>query len=130
MDKLENLGTIITTDVLVIGGGPSGLWAANRARELGSNVTVVDKGPQDWGGLASLSGGDFDAVLPEENIDDFIQDLVYYYDGLCEQDFMGHIYQHSYERLKDYETLGCQFLTEADGKLRGIPQRGLDHEKI
>jgi succinate dehydrogenase/fumarate reductase flavoprotein subunit len=32
MDKLENFGTVVSTDVLVIGGGPSGLWAANRAR--------------------------------------------------------------------------------------------------
>ena len=25
---------------------------------------------------------------------------------------------------------GCRFLTEPDGKLRGIPQRGLDHVKL
>jgi len=128
--KLESMGKIIETGVLVIGGGPSGLWAANRAAELGSDVLVVDKGPQDWGGLASQSGGDFDAVLPGENVDDFVQDLVYYYDGLCEQDLMEEIYKHSYERLTDYQRFGCEFLTGQDGKLRGVPQRGLDHAKL
>ena len=130
MTVLENIGNVIETDILVIGGGASGLWAANRARELGSDVFVVDKGPKDWGGLASKSGGDFDAVLPGENVDDFVKDLVYYYDGLCEQDLIEEIFTHSYERLKDYQKFGCEFKTESDGKLRGVPQRALDHVKL
>ena len=117
MNSLEDIGNIIETGVLVIGGGASGLWASNRARELGCDVLVVDKGPQDWGGLASMSGGDFDAVLPGENVEDFVKDLVYYYDGLCEQDLIEEIFKHSYERLKDYQRFGCEFKTEPDGKL-------------
>jgi succinate dehydrogenase/fumarate reductase flavoprotein subunit len=130
MSKLESLGKVIETDVLVIGGGAAGLWAANRGRELNSNVLIVDKGPRDWGGLVSMSGGDFDAVLPEENIDDFVKDLVYYYDGLCEQDLMEELLKRSFDRLKDYQRFGCEFLTESDGRLKGIPQRGLDHIKL
>jgi succinate dehydrogenase/fumarate reductase flavoprotein subunit len=130
MAKPDVLENIIETDVLIIGGGASGLWAANRAKELGSDVLIVDKGPADWGGLAAMSGGDFDAVLPDENVDDFVKDLVYYYDGLCEQDLMEEIFKHSFDRLQDYEKLGCQFLTGADGKLKGIPQRCLDHIKL
>ena len=34
---------IIETDVLVIGGGLAGCFAAVRARELGADVTLVDK---------------------------------------------------------------------------------------
>ena len=45
MSKLEYLGKVIETDVLVIGGGLSGLWAANRAKEFVDSVVVVDKGP-------------------------------------------------------------------------------------
>jgi len=127
MVKLEKLGKIIETEVLVIGGGSSGLWAANRAREFASDVLMVDKGPKDWGGLASSAGGDFNAVLPEENLDDFVKDIVYYYDGLCEQDLIEQLFKQSFNRLKDYQRLGCQFLTKPDGKLKGIPQRGLDH---
>lgn len=130
MTKSNIPGNVIETDVLVIGGGASGLWAANRAKELGSDVLVVDKGPPDWGGLAALSGGDFDAVLPGENADDFVEDLVYYYDGLCEQDLLEEIFKHSFARLLDYQRLGCRFRTGPDGKLKGIPQRCLDHVKL
>jgi len=130
MAALGNLGKLVETEVLVIGGGASGLWAANRARELGCDVLVVDKGPRDWGGLASMSGGDLDAVLPGENVDDVVRDLVYYYDGLCEQDLMEEIFNRSFDRLKDYQRLGCEFFTGPDGKLRGVPQRGLGHVKL
>ncbi len=125
-----NIDAVFETDILIIGGGPSGLWAANRARELGAEVLLVDKGPKNWGGLAAMSGGDFDAVLPEENVDDFVQDMVYYYDGLCEQDLMEMIFKYSYERLLDYERFGCEFRRDAEGKLWGIPQRGLPHVKL
>lgn len=130
MSKLDNLGKVIKADVLVIGGGVSGLWAANRAKEFVERVIIVDKGPRDWGGLASMAGGDFEAVLPGENAEDFVNDLVYYYDGLCEQDLIEEIFKQSFDRLKEYQRLGCEFLTGSDGKLRGIPQRSLEHIKL
>ncbi len=130
MPELTDLGKFIETDVLVIGGGPSGLWSANRAGEFVKNVLVVDKGPRDWGGQGSIAGGDFDAVLPGEDPEEFVKDLVYYTDGLCEQDLIEVVFKQSYDRLKDYQRFGCQFKTGHDGKLKGIPQRGLDHVKL
>ncbi|WP_302621110.1 FAD-dependent oxidoreductase [Paenibacillus sp. JMULE4] len=34
----------LDTDVLVIGGGPAGTWAALTAAERGADVVLVDKG--------------------------------------------------------------------------------------
>ena len=34
----------ITTDVLVVGGGMAGAWAASAAAEAGAEVILVDKG--------------------------------------------------------------------------------------
>jgi succinate dehydrogenase/fumarate reductase flavoprotein subunit len=127
MSKLESLGKVFESDILIIGGGISGLWAAIRAREFVDNILVVDKGPQDWGGLVSRAGGDYAAVLPGENVEDWVKDLVYYYDGLCEQDVVESILKQSFPRLKDYERLGHKFVKEPDGRLKRIPQRGLDH---
>lgn len=43
---------------------------------------------------------------------------------------MEEIFKQSWDRLKDYQRLGCEFLTGPDGKLKGIPQRSLDHVKL
>lgn len=129
MASLHSLGKVIETDVLVIGGGPAGLWAANRAKEFVGRVTMVDKGPRDWGGLASMSGGGIVALVPGEEVDAFVEELVYYHDGLCQQDLIEEILRQSAYRLQDYERLGYDLLREPDDKLRGIPQRGLNHIK-
>lgn len=120
------------SDILIIGGGSAGLWAAERAKELNPelSVLIVDKGPADWGGLMSMSGGDFDVILPGENVDDWVKDLVYYYDGLCDQELVETLLSQSYARMKDYERLGCHFFKKEDGSYKGIPQRGLDHVKL
>ena len=47
--KHLNIDHHIKADVLIIGGGFSGLWAAVSAREHVSDVVLVDKGPADWG---------------------------------------------------------------------------------
>ena len=122
----------IETDVLIIGAGPSGMWTAKHLKELepGLQVTVVDKAGADWGGLMTMSEGDFDAVTPEENIDEWVKDLVYYWDGLCDQELMETLFRASYDRLCEYEKLGCTYTRKEDGNFKGIPQRGLDNVKL
>ena len=41
----------ITTDVLILGGGSAGLWAAYRCSELApeARICIVDKGPPRLG---------------------------------------------------------------------------------
>jgi succinate dehydrogenase / fumarate reductase flavoprotein subunit len=129
MAGLNTLGRVVETDILVIGGGVAGLWSAIKARQNVKRVTIVDKGPRDWGGQASRSGGAMVAAVPPDLPEDFIKDLVYYYDGLCDQELWEEIFRGSYDRLKDYQRLGYEFITDAGGRLKGIPQRGLDHVK-
>lgn len=101
----------LETDVLIIGGGSAGMWAANRFSDLqpDKRVLIVDKGPKDWGGLMSMAGGDFDAVQPDESIDDWMEDFVYYFDGLCDQSLMEEILKHSFDRMQDYQKYGYEF---------------------
>ena len=123
---------VIDCDLLVVGGGSAGLWAAHRFAELApeSIICIVDKGPEDWGGLMSMAGGDFEAVLPPDNVDDWLEDLVYYFDGLCEQPLVRAILEQSSERMSDYERFGCEFFHKPDGSLKSVPQRGLPHVKL
>ena len=81
MQNLLNKTEFLTTDVLIIGGGSSGIWAANEIKKNNKeiSVTVVDKGPEKWGGLLAMSGGDLDAVIPDESVEDWMRDIVYYW---------------------------------------------------
>lgn len=122
----------VDCDVLIVGAGPSGMWTAKHLKELnaGYKVVVVDKAGADWGGLMTMSEGDFDAVTPQENIDEWIQDLVYYWDGLCDQELMENLFNVSHDRLCEYEKMGCAYTKNNDGSFKGISQRGLDHIKL
>ncbi|MGW4091504.1 FAD-dependent oxidoreductase [Nocardia sp. NPDC004750] len=55
----------ISTDVLVIGGGPAACWAAIHAREAGAEVTLVDKGYCGTSGATAPSGTGVWYVAPE-----------------------------------------------------------------
>jgi succinate dehydrogenase/fumarate reductase flavoprotein subunit len=46
----------LSTDVLVIGGGPAGAWAALRAAKAGADVVLVDKGYCGTSGATAPSG--------------------------------------------------------------------------
>jgi succinate dehydrogenase/fumarate reductase flavoprotein subunit len=128
--RLENIGKVIESDVLVIGGGVTGLWTAIKAKEYVEHVIIVDKGPRDWGGQASKSGGAMVAVVPpEDSLEGFLEDFVYYYDGLCDQELMEVILKGSYDMIQDLQKLGYKFVTDEKGKLKGVPQRALDHVK-
>ena len=123
---------LLETDVLIIGGGSAGMWTANRFKDLqpDKEVLIVDKGPKDWGGLMTMAGGDFDAVMPDENIAEWMEDFVYYFDGLCDQPLMEEILKCSFDRMQDYQRNGCTFFKKDDGSLKSVPQRGLPHVKL
>ena len=114
-----------TADVLIIGGGFSGMWAAIRAAQQGRSVLVVDKGPRDWRGLGMVSGGDMIVMQPEFNVKDLLDELVYYYDGLCDQEQLAVILEASYDRFRDLENWGHIFARDENGTLLHVPQRGL-----
>jgi succinate dehydrogenase / fumarate reductase, flavoprotein subunit len=127
MTSFTCIDEIIETDVLIVGGGLSGLWSANRARDFVKNVLIVDKGPaMGYAGEGYFSGGNIQALPPGDKVDDYVGDVISLGDGLYEQDLVEKILDQSWDRIQDFRKMGVEF-EEHDGKLRYIPQRGLKH---
>jgi len=100
---------VVTSDVLVIGGGFGGLWSALRAAELGSSVTLVDKSFAGKSGHSYFASGARMVLLPGDSLDDYVYDIVLGNDWLVEQDMVAAIFEGSYQRLKDLESFGITF---------------------
>lgn len=122
----------IACDILIIGGGSAGMWAAKSAKEAnpGLEIMIVDKANPDWGGLMSMSGGDLEVCMPTEDPMDWVKDFVYYWDGLCEQDVVEELWKASAHIFRAYEEMGCRYLKDGNGNYRTVLQRSLGHVKL
>lgn len=122
--------TKLKTDVLIIGGGFAGLWAARQAARHVKDVLIVDKGPRDWGGLGGMSGGDMITLHADQDINEWMDEIVFFNDGLCDQLMMLDTLRDSLPRFHDYEAMGHTFTRDEKGDYVRIPQRGLTHVSL
>jgi succinate dehydrogenase/fumarate reductase flavoprotein subunit len=76
MANLEDLGEVISTDVLVVGGGIGGSIAAIMAKESPVSVLVVEKATVGWSGKAPKGAGVLWVMTPENDLDTFAKYLV------------------------------------------------------
>ena len=79
MDKMTLREEFVETDVLCIGGGIAGLMAAIRARELGADVVVVEKGNALFSGRGRAGNDHFWCYIPEvhgTDVDSFMKECL------------------------------------------------------
>jgi succinate dehydrogenase / fumarate reductase, flavoprotein subunit len=65
MNKVESLGIVITTDVLILGAGGAGMCAALKAKEQNVDVLLIDKMGIGWNGQVPIGGGILAYVYPD-----------------------------------------------------------------
>ena len=126
------LGTLIETDVLVIGSGASGCGAALGAREQGLDVVLLDKGKLESSGCIGGGNDHYMAVLNEKGAPfDTADDLVKFYakplTGYSPTMIVNGWYNHMYHMLKRLEDRGVQFSKNPDGtykRTQGFGQPG------
>ncbi|MCL5960401.1 MAG: FAD-binding protein [Chloroflexi bacterium] len=123
MTSLDKLGEVIETDVLVIGGGLSGLRAAIAAKDRVQRVTVVDKGFAGKAGHAKLALGTTIVVMPEDDLEEHLKDLVRAQESFIDYATAGYMLERSYEEMKLLEGWGVDFL-RTDGKYQTAAARG------
>jgi len=128
MNGNQHTWEVIKSDVLIIGGGFGGLWAALRASECGSLVTLVDKSFAGKSGHSYFAGGAMMVKLPEDDLDDYVRDITLGNEWLVDQEMVAEIFKGSYDRLKDLESFGFPF-RKSGGKYLWTQARGTSHVK-
>lgn len=120
MVTLDEQDEVISTDVLIIGGGIGGLVAAIKAKEESStiNVLIVEKQTVGWGGKATKIGGILAFLAPGDNADKFIEFQirntgVY----LNDQELLSSYVHDSYRAVEQLAEWGANILRDADGKM-------------
>ncbi len=116
---------ITETDVLIIGGGLSGIFAALKAREEGVDVTIVDKGYVGKSGSA-LYANNTSIFNPNwgHNLGDWMKQIAETGDYMNNPEMTEITLKESYERYLDLVDLGVDYPKE-NGELIGLPPHGV-----
>jgi len=120
MDKLEELGEVISTDVLIVGGGISGLAMALKVKEENpkADVLIVEKQTTGWAGKATKIGGILAFLGPNDNADKFLDFQVrtsgFY---LNDQELLSKYVHSSYKAIEQFAEWGAKLARTPDDKL-------------
>ena len=115
------LGTLIETDVLVIGSGASGCGAAIGAKEQGLDVVLMDKGKLESSGCIGGGNDHYMAIMDEKDTPfDSADDLIRFYakplNGWTPAMLTNGWYNHMRPILDMLEQGGVDFGRTADGR--------------
>lgn len=117
----------LQADVLVIGGGPSGAWAALSAVETGALVVLADKGYLGTSGATAPSNTGTWCVPPGENRQQAVERRWQRTGGLADQRWMLRCVDRAYENLLMLSEWGYPFPSDDDGQLYIANLRGPDY---
>lgn len=107
----------LTADVLVIGGGPAGAWAAWSAASQGAKVVLADKGYLGTSGATAPGGTNLLVVPPEPELREAaVQDRVSTGGNLAEPAWVHRVLDQVYENLELVAKWGYPFPKVEDGK--------------
>jgi succinate dehydrogenase / fumarate reductase flavoprotein subunit len=116
---------IIDTDVLVIGGGFAGAWAALRAAELGADVVLAEKAHVSRSGASTMSGGITTAPLDSDDLSGWVEEFVSRGSYMCDQDFTWKLLEGARERIKTFADWGVPISRDENGAIRRFSSRGM-----
>jgi len=113
-------------DVLVIGGGLAGTFAAIKAKEAGAaNVVQVDKASVGRSGCSAFGAGVMRTFFPrEDDREKTVRECVLRTHFLCDQERLGQHLDDCYDRIKEMDAFGVEFEKTPDGSFERILARG------
>lgn len=117
---------VIETDVLVVGGGLAGIFAAVKAREEGVDVVIAEKGYVGRSS-AALAANNTSIFNPQwgHNLKDWMTQIAETGDYMNNPEMTEVTLKESYDRYQDLVSWGIQFPKGKDGELIALPPHGV-----
>ncbi|GAB4068543.1 FAD-binding protein [Ancylobacter sonchi] len=121
-------GTKLEADVVVMGGGPAGCWAALAAAEQGARVIVVEKGYVGTSGATAAGNTTIiDAAPGSVAQSEAVKRRRARGAGLVEEDVVTRVLDETYRQLGRLADWGYGFPTSDTGLLFRGSMRGVDY---
>ncbi|WP_330250101.1 FAD-binding protein [Nocardia sp. NBC_00565] len=105
----------IETDVLVLGGGPAGAWAAVSAAAAGARVMLVDKGRCGASGPTACGTISLWNIPPGPARDEAVRRAYAHGGGLAEPEWMLRVLDETHRRVEQLVEWGFRFPGEGNG---------------
>src|ERR1044072_4629125 len=105
----------VSADVLIIGSGAAGMYAAIAAARGGATVLLVDKGQSGRGGATVMAQMTVAAALAEEEPDSValhLEDTIKAGRGLCNEELAALVCSEGPKRIREMEEWGTRWARE------------------
>lgn len=113
------------SDVLIIGGGFAGTWAAIRASELGGRVTLVDKAVVSRSGASTLTSGVTTGPTRDDDLEEWVKELVEKGGFTSDERWTRQLLEGHVDRLEQLDAWGVPFIKDGDGRIKRYLSRGM-----
>lgn len=116
----------LKTEVLIVGAGGAGMYAALAASQAGSDVLLIDKNMIGRGGATVMAQMTVAAALSEETPDrweDHLRDTLEAGRGLCIESLAATLCQKAPARMREMDAWGVGWAREA-GRIRQVMAPG------
>jgi len=119
----------VIADVLVIGGGPAGAWAAIHAARQGASVVLVDKGFCGTSGATAAAGTNVWHVPAEAR--EAAKNSRFAMGGfLAEPEWMDRVLQQTWESCAELAAWGYPFPVDDSGQMHCVSLQGADYMRL
>lgn len=120
----------LTTDVLVVGGGPAGATAAIEARNFGAEVVLVDKGRFGFSGSACTSDGETSGVFSaEDSPERYLEEAFSGGERVGDRVLMETLIRDSRQTVERLGLYGVPYARTASGELDLYKELGMSHPR-
>lgn len=121
-NELEEIGKVITTDVLIVGAGLAGVVTAAKIQTLkpDAKILLLEKGYYGYTGDSTKAGHGIVMLAQEDDLDTFCEEQVKQNQHgiyLNDQEYMLEYQKDGYTYLEELEKLGGVLSHNPDGSL-------------